>query len=282
MKSATDTSSISFTAHYTGFVWYKNQLSNDAFITNQGKTYYQLLRPFEFLARHIIGSDIRTTLLQRHHLLDHELSKLIDQHPDLQILEIACGLSPRGYRYIKAFPSIRYIEADLHSMAKRKAELLAPLNTLSERHRVITCNILENGDDSLENVIANEFDHSKPIAVITEGLVNYFDLETISIFWQRLSELLAKFPSGHYLTDIYPSVKTHKFAKLIRLSNETLRIASRSRFSLHFETDQQMQAHFLKMGFQHAQVFNPDTLSSDASIPHAKGGSIVRVVHAST
>ena len=87
-----DTSSISFTAHYTGYVLYKNRLSNDAFATKQDYAYYQMLRPIEVLAKKFIGSDIKTTLLQRHQLLDRELVSLIQQHPDLQILELACGL----------------------------------------------------------------------------------------------------------------------------------------------------------------------------------------------
>jgi O-methyltransferase involved in polyketide biosynthesis len=72
--------------------------SRTAFATKQGFAFYQLLRPIEVLAKRFIGSDIKTTLLQRHQLIDRELTKLIQQHPDLQILELACGLSPRGWR----------------------------------------------------------------------------------------------------------------------------------------------------------------------------------------
>ena len=43
MKDQQDTSSISFTAHYTGFVWYRFGLSHSAFATRQGCTYFQLL-----------------------------------------------------------------------------------------------------------------------------------------------------------------------------------------------------------------------------------------------
>ena len=99
MDNKKDTSSISFTAHYTGYVWYKNNLSHKAFATKQGFAFYQLLRPIEVLAKYFIGSDIKTTLLQRHQLIDRELSQLIGQHPDLQILELACGLSPRGWTW---------------------------------------------------------------------------------------------------------------------------------------------------------------------------------------
>ncbi len=281
MKSATDTSSISFTAHYTGYVWYKYQLSQAAFVTPQGQLYYELLRPFECLARGIIGTDIKTTLLQRHHLIDRELSRLIAQQPNLQVLEIACGLSPRGHRFSQQYPGIRYIEADLPDMVARKKNLLAGMGSLSAQHQVLVCNILEAGPDSLEAVLEREFDHSRPLVVITEGLVNYFELATISRFWQRLAQALKTFPQGVYLTDNYPSVAGHRFSGLIRASNESLRLASRSRFSLHFASDAETRSHFLQQGFREAQVLDPDRDIQDRQVPRARGGAIVRVIAAS-
>lgn len=280
MKSATDTSSISFTAHYTGYIWFHYQLSERAFATPRGRLYFQLLRPFEYLARGVIGTDIKTTLLQRHHLIDRELESLIAHHPDLQVLEIACGLSPRGHRFSRAHAGISYVEADLPGMVQRKQALLGNLHSLNERHRVIVCNILEQGEDSLESVIAREFDHRRPLVVITEGLVNYFELPTISGFWQRLGKLLKDFPLGVYLTDIYPSVQGHRFSGLIRAANESLRVASRSSFSLHFSADAEIEQHFDKLGYMHTQVFDPDRDIQDAKVPRAVGGAIVRVIAA--
>lgn len=276
MKNKNDTSSISFTAHYTGYVWHHFGLSGREFATGQGRLYYHLLLPFEFLARRIIGSDIKTTLLQRHALLDRELEKRIAATPDLQILEIACGLSPRGHRFIKRHPGIRYVEADLPGMVARKRELLAPLNSLGERHRLVVCNILEQDIDSaLEAVIAREFDSSRPLIVITEGLVNYFALSTISPVWQRLASVLKAFPQGAYFTDFYPEVNGHRAAGLIRSANQSLRMASRSGFTLHFSSDAEAAAHFRQLGFSKATVLNPD---QESGIRRAQGGAIVRVV----
>jgi O-methyltransferase involved in polyketide biosynthesis len=280
MKSATDTSNISFTAHYTGYVWFRNRLSEPVFVTPQGQLFFQLLRPFEYLARRVIGTDIKTTLLQRHHLLDRELDALIATHPHLQILEIACGLSPRGYRFTQRYPNITYVEADLPGMARRKQQLLDKIYALNNRHRIVVCNILDASNDSLENVMLREFDPNKPLVVITEGLVNYFDLPVISGFWQRLAHELKQFSEGFYLTDNYPSVQGHNFSGLIRSANDSLRVLSRSRFSLHFNKDEDMAAHFTGLGFKTAKVFNPDLDISDRSIPRARGGSIVRVLKA--
>lgn len=279
MNNNNDTSSISFTAHYTGYVWHHYGLSGKSFATAQGHTYYTLLRPFECAARRLLGTDIKTTLLQRHFLIDRELERLIATYPDLQIVELACGLSPRGHRFTQKHRSITYIETDLPGMVARKRPLLAGIGSLSERHRVVTCNILDrNTPDSLENVIARECSNTRPLVVITEGLVNYFELATISTMWQRLATLLKDFPLGVYLTDVYPEVEGHRFAGIIKASNRLLRTASRSRFMLHFSSDHSMQSHFLGQGFAQTTVFNPDHEKTGA--PAARGGAIVRVIRA--
>lgn len=276
-----DTSSISFTAHYTGYVWHHFGLSDAHFATGQGRLYFQLLRPFERLARCLIGSDIKTTLLQRHFLIDRELDALIAAEPRLQVLEIACGLSPRGHRFCARHPGLTYVETDLPGMVARKRALLAPLGSLDARHRLVTCNILDEGTpDSLESVIRREFDPARPLVVITEGLVNYFALPTISAVWRRLALALRGFPGGHYLTDIYPEVSGHRFAGAIRAANRSLKVASRSGFTLHFADDTRMREHFLAQGFAGVRVLDPD--QEDTGAPAARGGALVRVLRADT
>ena len=277
MKDSNDTSSISFTAHYTGFVWYRHGLSEPAFATAQGRIYYALLRPFECLSRRILGTDIKTTLLQRHHLIDRELERLVAGHPDLQVLELACGLSPRGHRFTHRHAGITYVEADLPGMVARKRGLLAALPACGERHRVVTCNILDaGGGDSMEAVIAREFSAARPLLVITEGLVNYFELPVISGVWTRVATVLRGFSPGVYITDVYPEVNGHRFAGLIRSANKSLRVASRSRFTLHFDSDVAMRDHFARLGFGTVSVLDPDR--EPGPTPVARGGAIVRVV----
>lgn len=279
MKNKNDSSSISFTAHYTGFIWHHYGLSEAAFATTQGRLYYSLLLPFEFLARRVLGSDIKTTLLQRHALIDRELDNMIALHPDLQVLELACGLSPRGHRFTRKYPGITYVEADLPGMVARKKPLLESLHSLNTRHRLTTCNILEKDSrDSIEAVIAREFQHDKALVIISEGLVNYFELPLISAVWQRLTTVLKAFPHGSYLTDIYPEVEGHRFSGIIRAANRSLRIASRSSFMLHFGSDESMRQHFQAQGFAAVSVFNPD---HESTVVQARGGALVRVIRAS-
>jgi len=279
-KDKTDTSSISFTAHYTGQAWYRNGLSADAFYTREGDLYYTLLTPLEAIGSKIVGTNIRQSLLQRHFLIDHLIEKAITEQGVTQVLEIACGLSPRGWRFTSRFPQLKYVEADLPDMARDKEALLRKHGSLSAQHKVVTCNILVDGPDSLENVIAREFDTSKPLLVVTEGLVNYFDLETISGFWQRLQAVLEKFPAGTYLTDNYPLLEDHPFRKLMQFLGSLLAAASRSNVRWHFNSDAKMEGHFTALGFASAKAHDPRDYYEILDIPKTRSVPMVRILEA--
>ena len=83
---------ISFTAHYTGYIWYSMGISHPVFATRKGKLLAKLVHPLESWAEKHVGGSMRTTLKQRHQMIDDHLSTLIQQHPNLQVLElpVAC------------------------------------------------------------------------------------------------------------------------------------------------------------------------------------------------
>lgn len=77
---------ISFTAHYTGYIWYRMGISHAVFATSKGKILATLLHPLESWAEKCVGGSMRSTLKQRHRMIDQHLTQLIEQHPDLQVL----------------------------------------------------------------------------------------------------------------------------------------------------------------------------------------------------
>lgn len=284
-RDATDTSSISFTALYTGYVWYLNGLSADSFRTRRGALYYDLMRPVDAVGWKLLNVSIRDFLLHRHFVMDHVIDRLVGQEGVTQVLEIACGISPRGWRYTQKFPQLKYVEADLPDMAARKSALLQKLaghEAFGRRHLVTTCNILADGDDSLARVIAREFDTSKPLLVITEGLVNYFDLGTISAFWRRLQGELAKFPTGIYLTDNYPMGIRPLLKPVMKLAGITLAKISHSSFTFHFDSEAQMAGHFRDQGFRAVTVHNPRNYYDILPLRRPRAESMVRVIEART
>ena len=275
----TDTSRISISALYTGHVWYRNGLSLPALYSRPGQAGYWLLQPINGLIKLLTGADIETFLLERHKVIDHRVNSLIERHPDLQIIEIACGLSPRGARIMAAgHDGLNYLEADLPDMAAHKRALLNNLGLLSGRHQVKTCNILNtSGEDSLEQLLA-QLDQNRPVLIITEGLVNYFELPTISAFWARMATALKPFPAGYYVTEVYPDLKEHPYYKWMQRAKKVVAALTRGDYPLHYGSDQEMKQGFEACGFRKSVVINPSDHYEQLNLRRLKTASAVRIV----
>lgn len=278
---ARDSSGISFTAFYTGEVWRRHGLSVDFLAQPQGRLLYTAGRPMEKLAEAVLGGGNETMLLQRHLIMDHVLERAVTREGYTQVVEIACGLSPRGTLMARRFADhdLNYIEADLPAMAARKRALLEEAGELGERHRVVDIDILARDvAHSLEAVFATQLDPSRKTLVITEGLVNYFDYATITGFWMRVAEVLKQFPAGIYLTDLYPNFQWHRNAKVARAFKAALSLATRASVTLHFGNEEAIRAGFHAAGFSGTHVHLPESYYGVLPIPVQRTPSFVRVV----
>lgn len=280
MAETPDTSSISFTALYTGQVWQRNGLADPAFDSHRGRLLYRLMAPFEFVGNKLAGGNIRTFLLQRHLIINDLLEQALRNDGSTQVLEIACGLSPRGHRVHLAHPRINYVECDLPAMASRKQHLLAKLGSIDSHHRVDAINIFADGDDGLEALVARHFDTTKPLIVITEGLVNYFPLAVIDAFWRRLAVLLRRFPHARYLTDNYPLLKDHPLHGTMQVLRGLLGAVSRSQVNFHFGSDAEAGRHMQTVGFNAVTLHDPRDYYLRLPIPRSRSNPLVRVIDA--
>lgn len=276
-----DTSRISISAHYTGYVWYQHQLSADAFATATGRWAYRILTPINAMLKGLAGANIDTFLLQRHLVIDHQVELMIEQHGITQIIELAAGLSPRGYRLSQKYPHLTYIETDLPGMAARKQALLATLTT-TPSHRVEACNILQTeGTESLE-ALFQRLDRNQPTLVISEGLVNYFELPMIRTVWQRLAKQLAECPMGVYVTDLYPDLQEHPSYRYVQWAQKLVGFFTRGQWPLHYRSDKHIEEGFRDDGFTQVAVLNPSQLYDSVGIPRSKTPSLVRIICAQT
>ena len=274
---------ISFTAHYTGYIWYSMGISHPVFATSKGRFLAKVLHPLESWAEKHVGGSMRTTLKQRHSIIDDQLTQLIQQHPDLQILEIACGLSPRSWNVRQKFPQINYRELDLPDMAKIKTQALQKLD--SEAPEVLTADIFTHDFEK----IFHTFDSKHPLVIISEGLINYFDKTLLNKLLQGMTEYGQDFTELHYLTDIYPEPVKNKLANFIWSSSKLLKVMSRSSFTFHFINPPEVQSFFSHAGFNTVDVIQPLSFShkEDTSNvihfqnPEEHGGDLVWVIHAS-
>jgi O-methyltransferase involved in polyketide biosynthesis len=194
---------ISPTAHYTGQVWRAHGLSHDAFATRAGRLMYLALRGPNLLAHRAGLPSLEGMLLARHRLIDLRLAQAIDAGEIQQVVEIAAGLSPRGWRFARRYGDrITYLEADLPAMIARKRRILASFGRATEHHRTAEIDALADIGPTSVAAICGALDPSRGTAIITEGLLNYFDHDTVIGMWHRFAAALRRFPHNRYLSDL--------------------------------------------------------------------------------
>jgi len=268
---------ISFTAHYTGYIWYQMGISHPVFATAKGKTLAALVHPIESWAEKYVGGSMRTTLKQRHTMLDQHLEDLIQKYPDLQVLEIACGLSPRGWWFRQHHPSIRYRELDLPDMAATKQAALQQIET--DADDVLSVDLFTEAFASAFTV----FDPHRPLVVISEGLINYFEKPLLQQLIQAIANYGRDFKQLHYLTDLYPEPTQNKLATIIWNSSRLLKWMSRSAFSFHFKTPKEVEHFFHEAGFHQVIVQQPKQFFENVRLENSEQhlGDLVWMIKAS-
>lgn len=269
---------ISFTAHYTGYIWYQMGISHQVFATKKGKSLAALVHPLESWAEKYVGGSMRSTLKQRHTLLDDQLKTLIEQHPQLQVLEIASGLSPRGWWFRQHYPEITYRELDLPDMAQTKQAALQQIE--ANAPEMLSVDLFTAEFKQAFDL----FDPSLPLVVISEGLINYFDKPLLAQLIQSIAEYGQPFKELHYFTDLYPEPVKNKLANIIWSSSKLLKWMSRSAFSFHFTTPADVETFFMENGFDQVKVtqpkdyFDSDTVQQQNNQEHL--GDLVWTIHA--
>lgn len=267
---------ISPTAHYTGQVWVRAGLSDPALATPEGRLLYESLRGANWMSGALGGPTLEGYLLARHRALDALLTHAIERDGVRQVLEVACGLSPRGWRFAQRFGErITYVEADLPAMAARKRRALAPLNTLGEHHRVVELDALRPSGPGSLAAVAGELEPAGGLVVITEGLLGYLAGEQVRELWQRLAAVLDGFRAGRYLSDVQlGGLQT----PVVRGFRVLLSAFVRGRVHLHFAGPAQARAALRAAGFATARVRRATSVAPG----EGPGSDLAHIIEAST
>jgi O-methyltransferase involved in polyketide biosynthesis len=253
---------VSPTAHYTGYVWARNGLSHAELATRQGRVLFEALRPVMAVSRALGGATFETYLLARHPAIDALLERAIETGEVTQVLEVACGLSPRGWRFSRRYgDKLTYVEADLPEMAARKRRALQRIGSLGDHHYVRDLDVLEHGGpDSLEAVAAG-LNPGEGLAIVTEGLLNYLPSEAVADIWRRVAVVLGSFEQGIYLSDLdLGGVQT----PAVRAFDLLLAAFVRGPVYVHFDNAAQAEAALQAAGFDAAQVHAAASLTVQA------------------
>lgn len=263
---------ISPTAHYTGYVWARNGLSHPGLVTAQGRLFYRALAPAMRASRALSGSSLEAYLLARHQALDAGLQTAITEHGITQVIEIAAGLSPRGWRFAQRLgDAITYIEADLPAMAARKRRALERIGSLSQRHQVRDLDALRDDGPLSLAALAAELRPAGGVVVVSEGLTGYLSPDDLGGLWRRVATVTGGFDAGRYLSDLHlggsPPLE-------VRVGRRLLSAFVRGGVYLHFPDRAHAEAALRDAGFAAAHV-------APAPAPRG-GGETAHILEAST
>ena len=241
------------TAHYTGYVWARNGLSHPELATTEGRILFDSLQPTMLASRALGGPTLEQYLLARHRAIDALLDRAIERHGVSQVIEVAAGLSPRGWRLARRYGErLTYVEADLPAMAERKRAALERIGSLGERHRVREVDALreDDGPGSLAAVIA-ELDPGEGLAIITEGLLGYLPPDAVAGVWRRFARALTGFSAGRYISDVHLGGAATPQVRIFRV---LLAAFVRGRVYLHFGDAADAETALRAAGFESAEV----------------------------
>ncbi|UIJ58277.1 class I SAM-dependent methyltransferase [Amycolatopsis acidiphila] len=255
---------ISPTGHYTGYVWVRNGLAPQELATPEGRLFFHALEPVMRVSRLLGRPTFEGMLVARHRMLDLLLAGAIERGEIGQVIEIAAGLSARGWRFVQRYDGVTYVEADLPRMAARKQRLLQRLSGPGPRVTTIDA-LADDGPDSIA-AVADTLDPEVGTAIVTEGLLNYFDLEAVTGMWHRFAEVLRRFPTGAYFADVVLRPQANSMVE--KLGAGLLAATVRGRVHLHFDTEAEVAAALAEAAFPAADVVPAGTDNPGARLVH--------------
>jgi O-methyltransferase involved in polyketide biosynthesis len=278
-----DSRGISPTALYTGYVWCRNGLAPPGFATALGRAMYLGLRgPVRAGAKLAGRLDLEQLLLQRHLIIDALLERAVSAGLVGQVVEVAAGLSARGWRFTRRYPGLRYLEADLPHMAARKRALLDRIGDTSPALLTVAVDALcDDGPLALTRVCAERLRADRGTAIITEGLLSYFPTPTVRGMWARFALALGRYPYGLYLSDLQLDDALHG-RLLVRLFRAFLAFCTGARVSVHFPSDALVRQALVEAGFGSAAVHRAADHPEIEGLAHAERGDLTAVLAAHT
>ncbi len=280
--SERDPTRISPTAHYTGYVWYRNGMSHPCLKTGLGRLFYASLGPSMQASRLVNGGlTVETFLLQRHKIIDHVLRREIDAGRVGQIVEVAAGLSPRGIRFARDYAArgLVYVEADLADMAADKRARLDGAGLLGPRHHVVATDLMrDSGPECLAEAVGSHLRPDVGTAVVTEGLIMYFDRAMVETMWERLARFLEPYPHGVYVSDLHVAAELPRRIN-VRMFIQGLRVFAGGAEVQYRDAEEAIRALGL-VGFPEVTLHSPADHADELDIPRTRHPDVVRVVEA--
>jgi O-methyltransferase involved in polyketide biosynthesis len=266
------------TAHYTGHVWGRHGLSHPELDTAAGRLFHVALAPSMAASRALGGPTLEAMLLARHRIIDALLSEAIESGEVTQVIEVAAGMSPRGWRFAERYGDrIEYVDADLPDMAARKRRALAAAGS---RVRVEEVDVLHDDGPRSVAAVAATLDRGSGLAIVTEGLLSYFPTGEVRGMWRRFARVLGHFAAGLYLSDLHAG-RTGR-ATIDRAFMVALSTFVGAGVRTHFEGDREAVEELRAAGFAEARLHRGESHPAAGGAGADPGARRVQVVEART
>ncbi|HEY9776779.1 MAG TPA: hypothetical protein V6C81_23650 [Planktothrix sp.] len=195
--------------------------------------------------------------------------RLLRQHQCQQVLELASGFSLRGLAMSNS-DGLNYIETDLAGVNEEKRKLIEQVRSAHNLkntgiHHVATANALDL--DELKPAMVPLKRGSK-LAIVNEGLIHYFSADERETLAKIIRSILEQFEGSIWIT---PDFSTKLDANNVPSALNKLRDAiagatDRELYNSAFETDEQRDDFFRKLGFNFECHFQADLVEDIASV----------------
>lgn len=173
------------------------------------------------------------------------------------VLEAACGLSPRGLAL--AARKVKYVGTDLPEILSETSPIItniaSKLGDLKENLNFQPVNVLEKGqlEDAASSFKGKEFN------VCNEGLLMYLDMEEKATMAQHVRDILSRSGGSWITTDVVPngarkrifdSLKPQARDRMLSVLGEISSQVGRNIASFDFENESAATKFYESLGFE--------------------------------
>jgi O-methyltransferase involved in polyketide biosynthesis len=211
-------------------------------------------RKFKFFSWFIPSAYFKG-ISQRRLCLSSDLDRLVRSYAPEQIIELACGYSPRGLVMTQRNPNLVYIETDFPRVIDRKREVFKEIEKqesikICKNHHLVHFDAID-GDlyDSLKGLL----NRKKKTLVIAETLTSYLNPSEHDVLVQNIYRLLTKVDHGAYLSHEGNRMLPGFFGKLLLFYRDKV---AKTRSYRHFADANEIRSYFQEKGFGSIRILD--------------------------
>jgi O-methyltransferase involved in polyketide biosynthesis len=186
-----------------------------------------------------------------------------------QVLELASGFSLRGFAMTREAP-LAYIESDLDDLTAEKTSLISSLPSKAPdincgNHQMLSANAL---DYEQLKTATSKFSRSKRLAIVNEGLIQYFSVHERELLAKNVHQLLQEFGGGIWITpDFSFKAEVENVSEARKRLREAVTGATdRTLYEAAFDNEEALNKFFVDSGFTAQLHYQVDETPKFASV----------------